>query len=218
MAVPYVYQLDRILLDEQLEQCAHHITGRVLDVGSGTRNRYQRRFKTLQYIRLDLEPGPDVDIVASADALPVGDAEFDAVVSMQVFHLLKNPDKAAQEIHRVLKKGGTALITIPQWAESHNEPHDYWRFTKHGIAELFERNGFETIECHQRGGFYTNIAQMRMRYLIDRYHPYNRPITGRILSRLFRLYGTYARLRDAYDTSAANRKHTIGWCCVFRRR
>lgn len=214
----YIYQLDRALLREQVEKKAHYISGKVLDVGGGEFQRYKKYFKYDSYVSMDVYEGKDIDVVGSADAIPFPDGTFDAVVSTQVFEHVKFPEKCAQEACRVLKKGGIALITIPQWNELHSEPHDYWRYTKFGLQELFERNGFETVAFEQRGGFFVNLAQMQMRFFIDKYQLHKKPFLGRIVSRLFRWWGAYALFRDAQDTSVANRKHTIGWCFVFKKR
>lgn len=50
---------------------------------------------------------------ASADAVPVPDASIDALVSVLVFHHLPPELKrgAASEIRRLLKPGGTVLIS-----------------------------------------------------------------------------------------------------------
>ncbi len=42
--------------------------------------------------------------------MPFHDAEFDAVIAVQVFHLVADPVRAAQEAFRVLRPGGTLLI------------------------------------------------------------------------------------------------------------
>ena len=59
---------------------------------------------------------------------------------------------------------------------------------------------------------------MTIRYLMDRFYLHRREIAGRIMSRIFQLMGTFAIFLDRLDTSAANRKHAIGWCFVFRKK
>jgi len=53
--------------------------------------------------------------VGSASDLPFGDREFDLAISTLSFHHWKDPDKALDEICRVLREGGEAWIyDIPQ--------------------------------------------------------------------------------------------------------
>lgn len=217
--MPSAEQPDRILLKEQVHRFSHYITGDVLDIGGGDISRYKNYFKNKKkYVCLEVTEGPEVDIVGSADNIPCPDASFDSVISTQVWEHVKYPEKCTQEANRVLKKGGYALITIPQWNELHSEPYDFWRYTNYGLKELFERNGFETIEFEQRGGYYLTLAQIRMRFWIDKYRLGKKPrIVNKILGRIFALYREFARWRDNRDTSVANRKHAIGWCFVFRK-
>lgn len=200
-----------------MDEAKDFIKGRTLDVGSGSFERYPFRSRASEYIRMDVAPGVNVDIVGRAEAIPFPDESFDSVVSTQVFEHVENPEKAAQEVCRVLKMGGHLLITVPQWNELHEEPHDYWRYTRYGLQALFERNGCTLIRMDPRGGYFTLKTQMNIRYAIDKYHLYTRPILGRVASRVFRILGQLALLRDRLDTSEANRKHTIGWCAVFKK-
>lgn len=213
----YIYHPSRILLQDQIKKYGTYVRGKVLDAGSGSYSRYKHLLKCDSIVRMDIAQGPNVDVVGRAERLPFGDDEFDAVLSTQVFEHLEYPEKAASEISRVLKPGGFLLITVPQWNELHEEPHDYWRFTCFGLKSLFERNGFLTVAYDQYGGFFSTCAQMGMRYLIDRFELYRR-FWGRLASIIFHIWGTLAIWLDKLDHSKANRKHTIGWVFVFKKK
>jgi SAM-dependent methyltransferase len=212
-----IFQPDRHLLNEEVKEVGKYITGRVLDVGAGEVNRYAGHFRYSEYLRMDPYQGDRVDIVGSADAIPEPDGSFDSVVCTQVFEHLEFPEKSAKEIYRVLKPGGHLLVTVPQMNELHEEPRDYWRYTKFGLESLFGHAGFKTIHQSQRGGFFATLAQMRIRYVIDRFQLYRRPILLSIFSPFLSLCGRVSLLLDRIDKSQANRKHAIGWCFVFRK-
>ena len=53
---------------------------------------------------------------ASVDDLPFEDGEFDAVFLIDVLEHLPSPEKALQEIERVLKSGGKLLVSIPGYS------------------------------------------------------------------------------------------------------
>lgn len=214
----YIYQVERTLIQKQLERVSHYIVGKTLDIGGGEKKRYGNIFATTSFTTLDIYSGPGIDIVASADDIPLPDSSFDSVLSTQVLEHVKFPEKCVQEMCRILKKEGHAVITVPQWNELHDEPSDFWRYTKYGLIELFERNGFRVVEYHQRGGFFSNAAQMTIRYFIDRFELYNRVVLGKISSHLFLLFGSFAIFLDSLDTTTANRKHTIGWCFVCQKK
>ena len=212
-----IFQLDRYLLARQVEAMGHYISGRTLDLGAGHFDRYGRVFNCSEYVKMDVEKHDGIDVIGRAENIPFQDNSFDSVVSTQVFEHVSDPEKSAREVYRVLKTGGHLLVTVPQTNELHSEPNDYWRFTRFGLENLFCKCGFEMIEWDQRGGFFVNMSQQTFRYFIDRFRLYSRKYAGRICNRLFSMVGRLAMWLDFCDSSSANRKHTIGWCAVFRK-
>ncbi|KAF0974076.1 hypothetical protein FDP41_006686 [Naegleria fowleri] len=59
-------------------------------------------------------------VEGSAENLPFPDETFDAVFSNYCLHLVPNPDQMLKEIHRVLKKGGKASLSV--WGRPENSP------------------------------------------------------------------------------------------------
>ena len=129
--------------------------GRLLEIGSRARTGTVLTANLppgWTYTGLDIVEAPNVDVVCDAhrasDALPWN--SFDAVISMVVFEHLLMPWKAAIEINRVLKVGALGLIMAPQTWPLHEEPCDYFRFSKHAWKSLFNRGtGFEIIDTAQ---------------------------------------------------------------------
>lgn len=213
----YIFQPDRELLEKQILEYSQYVTGRVLDVGAGEFSRYQKSFKYTEYIKIDNKKSFNVDIVANADNIPFLNESFDSVVCTQVFEHLNNPEKAATEIYRVLKRGGYCLITAPQMNELHEEPNDFFRYTKYGLIEIFKKQGFSIIRYSQRGGYFTMTAQLKIRYCIDRFNIYNKPLLGKIFSKFFKIYGKFMIWLDKIDNSKTNKKHTLGWAFIFKK-
>lgn len=188
----------------------------MLDAGSGNYSRYKHLFSSDSVVCLDIARGSNVDVVGSLEKMPFADGEFDSILSTQVLEHVEYPEKAAAEMNRVLKVDGHMLVTVPQWNELHEEPHDYWRYTCFGLKSLFERNGFSVVAYEQYGGFFATYAQIGMRYLIDRFELYRR-WCSRPVSFIFKIWGRCAIWLDKIDTSVANRKHTIGWVFIFKK-
>jgi len=61
------------------------------------------------------------------------------------------------EIHRILKKDGTCILTTHMAQVLHGEPHDYFRFTEHGLRELFKE--FKHVEIKPNGGALLSLIQ-----------------------------------------------------------
>lgn len=213
-----ILQPDRILIAKQVACYAPSLKGDLLDVGSGRSRRYASVCTNVtSYKTMDVSDAGKPDIVGSAEAIPCDDASFDSVLCTQVLEHVPHPVKVIQEIYRVLKPGGQCLLTAPQWNELHEIPHDYFRYTCYGLRTLFEDAGFKVEHIEQRGGYHALRTQICIRYLIDRFHPYENRLAMLIIFPLSVLITKWGIWRDTLDTSAANRLHAIGWCVVARK-
>ena len=70
-----------------------------------------------------------------------------------------------KEADRVLKKGGYAIYTVPLFWHLHEEPRDFYRYTKYGFKYLFEKNGFGIAELRALSGFWVTSGQEFVYYL-----------------------------------------------------
>ena len=77
------------------------------------------------------------------------DEEFDVVLCASVLEHVPEAPAAAREIHRALRPGGVALVTVPLMYPLHDEPGDFWRFTEHGLRHLFR--DFEDLRIERIG-------------------------------------------------------------------
>lgn len=135
---------------------------RVLDVGAGDAP-YRELFDAQEYLTLDHGETPhtgDVDVLGSADSMPVKDGSFDVVVCTQVLEHVAEPLAAMCEFRRVLRAGGRLIATVPFAWEEHELPHDYFRYTGPGAEHLLARAGFVNVEVRPRTDSFTTLAQL----------------------------------------------------------
>lgn len=213
----FVYQPDRYLLKQQIQRQSSFIGGRVLDVGAGEFSRYEGLFQCDEYIKMDKTSGENIDAIGNVENLPFPGESFNSIVCTQVLGDIQNPQQAVKEFFRVLKPGGTVLLTESQTNETHDEPHDYWRFTKFSLEYLFKQAGFTVVAMDQRGGYFTTRAQTMIRYLIDKYNLASRNISRRVMNKFFKAWTMFMIHLDKIDKSLANRKHAIGWLIVAKK-
>lgn len=132
----------KILLNRNLEPRLRIVKGDVLVIGAGKEPYHSLMPASASICCTDIEQGSGIDIVADAHELPFPDGSFDAVIAIEVFEHLRDPKLATSEIHRVLRPGGRAIVTVPFMFRVHGDPHDYQRFTSSGLEALF-RESFE---------------------------------------------------------------------------
>jgi SAM-dependent methyltransferase len=106
-----------------------------------------------------------IDRFGTAYEIPAKDGEFDCALCTAVLEHLEEPDKAISEANRVLKKGGYAIYTVPLFWHLHEEPRDFYRYTKYGLKYLFEKNGFEIVELKPLSGFCVTFGQELIYYI-----------------------------------------------------
>ncbi|HUE29222.1 MAG TPA: methyltransferase domain-containing protein, partial [Solirubrobacteraceae bacterium] len=157
---------ERLTILEFLLQVADELEPglRVLDVGAGEQP-YRELFAHVEYRTTDwansVHPGARrVDYVAPADDLPIPDESFDAVLSTQVLEHVAEPSDVLRELHRVLRPGGRVYVTLPLAWELHEEPFDFYRYTRYGISHLLRAAGFIEIDARPRNDCFTTIAQL----------------------------------------------------------
>jgi SAM-dependent methyltransferase len=94
-------------------------------------------FTESSFVGLDMQSGPGVDVVASAEKLPFPDRSFDLVFCLETLEHADKPWLICDEIQRVLKTNGVAIISSQQNFPIHLHPSDYFRYTPLGMKALF---------------------------------------------------------------------------------
>lgn len=152
---------DRELL--RVAQC--HASGRTIDIGCGTKP-YRNLLAPYvsEHIGLDHEQSfhdkSGIDLFGTAYDIPAKDASFDTAVCTAVLEHLEEPEAALRECMRVLKPGGMAIYSVPFIWHLHEEPRDFYRFSRYGLAYLFEKVGADVVELKALSGFWVTFGQL----------------------------------------------------------
>lgn len=111
----------------------------VLEVGGGklsTNHSYGDLFPNRH--TLDIDPKRLPDTVGDVHILPFPDSSFEFILCTEVLEHLHTPHQAIAEMSRVLKPGGTLILTTRFVFPIHDAPHDYFRYTTYGLQHLFK--------------------------------------------------------------------------------
>lgn len=145
------YELMRSLLYEYQDV----IHGAVLDCGSmiadsGMQVSYRDHVEKLgmEYVGLDMAPGPNVDVVANLEQDWFLGEPFDLVISGQMLEHVTMPILAAQQMKRAVKVGGHIILIAPWQYGLHRHPIDCWRIFPDAMEFLLE--GFEDVKTGMR--------------------------------------------------------------------
>lgn len=141
------------ILLEVLGQCTHSID-KLLDIGCGT-GYFLSKAKSIAKDLYGVDPATYEttrfnDIVnGTIEDIPLESDTFDCVTCLDVLEHIKDPTLGLNEIKRVLKPGGIAVITVPACQFLYG-PHDlandhYRRFSRKSFTDLVD-DDFEIVK------------------------------------------------------------------------
>jgi SAM-dependent methyltransferase len=137
-----------------------YCNGIVLDLGAG-RDHLREDYSRLStyWISLDYDARSNtIDVNGDGQFLPFPDNLFDTIVSIDVLEHVADPAKFISEIYRVLKPSGKVILSTPFFFWLHEEPHDYYRFSRYGLKTIFEKNNFKVIDVMPIAGIVSIIG------------------------------------------------------------
>jgi len=147
---------------------------RVLDAGAGE-CRHAAAFAGQRYFGTDNGQGDrfrwdysKLDFFSDLERLPIADDCIGIVVNINVLEHVSDPARVLGECHRVLRPGGKLLLVAPQSWLMHQAPHDYFRYTRHGLEFLLQKSGFRSIEIDAIGGTFWNLGS-RSLYILTHF-------------------------------------------------
>ena len=114
----------------------------------------------------------EIDLVCDIVDIPVSNQSFDAIICSEVFEHLPDPVLAVKEFSRILKKGGTLVLTAPFDSLVHFAPYYYSTgFSEFWYKYHLQANGFLIEKIEANGDWFSLVRQeiirlpgMSMRY------------------------------------------------------
>lgn len=154
-------------LIRELEILSEKLSGTLLDVGCGHKPYQKILGKNTKYLGLDL-PNSDssADLFGEATKIPLPDNSIENSFNSRVLDDLPDPAAYFQEINRVLKPGGLAIMVETLSFPEHDAPNDYFRFTRYGLRYLAETNNFTVEKIIPLGGFWNQIGSLLMAFFM----------------------------------------------------
>jgi len=186
---------------------------RVLDAGAGE-GAYAAHFRRQRYCGVDLAIGDadwnytGLDAVGDLARLPFRSGAFDACINIVTLEHVRAPGVVLAELARVLKPGGFLLLAVPHEWEVHQSPHDYFRYTRHGVEYLLGEAGFAIGEVRPMGGYFRLLS----RRLLNGLQFF--PGVWKLAAALFLV--PPALILPCFDSLDRERNFTLGYICTAR--
>ena len=133
----------------------------VLDAGAGP-GPYKSLFAHCKYEATDFKPAENIDFICSLNQIPKANGTYSHIICTEVLEHVEYPQEVMNEFFNILKKGGKLYLTCPQGWGLHQEPYNYYNFTKYGLKSLLKNAGFkeENIYIQPKGGYFWMMSNI----------------------------------------------------------
>jgi len=166
--------LSNLAIRRGLYKFAPAAHGRMLDIGCGYKP-YQHLFASYvdEHLGIDIPVtihGLEViDILGTTLALPFTNGSFDTILATEVLEHVPEPERMLAEIGRVLRPGGTLILSVPLHEPLHELPYDFFRYTHIALCALLEKQGFSVRTIERRGGPVVVLIHLLCSFLYRRF-------------------------------------------------
>ena len=175
--------LDKFI-DYYISRISNELDGinslKVLNVGAGgTIETYLKtKFNFVRSIDVDVNREPD-QVIDVCDIDQLKDLTFtpQLICMFEVLEHTKNPINAIQNLHEIIDENSYVMLSTPFIFHIHDEPYDYFRFTKYGLEILFQN--FKEVVVKPRNGWFETILVLFVRLRMER------NILSKIIGNLF---------------------------------
>jgi SAM-dependent methyltransferase/uncharacterized protein YbaR (Trm112 family) len=123
----------------------------ILDLGGGDRCHDDPRVLNFEYMRYE-----NADFYGDGLHLPIADNAVDLILSQAVLEHVPDPQRAVDEMHRVLRPGGRVYAEFAFMQPLHAVPYHFFNITPHGAALLFA--GWEVRDTGVFGGLQSTLT------------------------------------------------------------
>lgn len=188
----------RRILDFLLEKYKGYYKGIVLDIGGRERGKFIKpKDKVKKWIFADINKNYDPDIILDVtDMRQLDSNSIDVISAIELFEHVLDIKKGLKECHRVLKKDGFIIISVPFLYQIHGDPVDFQRWTSTKWQVELKESCFKIDHFIIMGKFFTHLAEM-LKYMIKG-----------VIPRFLNLILPFLNLIVKFDNKSIVRKNT----------
>lgn len=196
--------------------------GKLLDIGCGNKP-YSKVLEAYisEYVGCDIVQSSEnsVDILCPANAIELENEIFDTIISTQTIEHVEDHQGLVNEAFRLLKKDGYFILSGPLYWPLHEEPYDFFRFTKHGFKYILEKAGFEVVLIKSNGGKWSVAGQAFLHALFPQL--YNiKGLKGKLFRGIFKFIGGIKTVNNFFlylDSKNTDYLNTMNYVVIAKK-
>ena len=149
-----------------------HAQGKLVDLGCGNvplYNSYKEYVNEIYCVDWanSFHENQFLDLVQDLnEPLKIENTSFDTIILSDVLEHIRKPESLIKEMFRILQPNGKIILNVPFFYWLHEEPFDYFRYTRHGLKAMFEDAGFELVYLEPHGGILEITGDMISKFFI----------------------------------------------------
>ena len=163
--------LDKFI-DQYISKINEELNGidnvKVLNVGAGGAIEIylKTKFSFVKSIDVDLNREPD-QVIDVCDINQLKSLSFtpQIVCMFEVLEHTKNPIDAINNLYEIIDNNSYVMLSTPFIFHIHDEPYDFFRFTKYGLEILFKN--FNEVVIKPRNGWFETILVLFVRLRME---------------------------------------------------
>lgn len=143
----------------------------VLNLGAGPPEQqvYTELFVNREYLQSDFQKFKNIDILCDIyDMKTVHSGSVGLVLCLEILEHLLYPQKAIDEVYRIIKPNGFAIVTCSMRWEHHPHPKDYWRFCPDGLLFLLKEFKIVDFTIVVSNGIYSSLEATVQKTNLDK--------------------------------------------------
>ena len=152
---------------------------KLLNIGAGGEIEDIIKKKIKHYYSIDIDPKRNPNqVIDICDKRFLKKIKFkpNLIFIFEVLEHTRKPELAIKNIYNILKNGEYCLASVPFNFHLHDEPNDFYRFTKYGLELLFKN--FSKVKIINRNGWLDSIFVLLIRLEKENY--FFSKITGKL--------------------------------------
>ena len=206
---------------KKYEKNIHYFKGNLIDLGCGKapffilyKDKVKNPFLVDWSGNDNKKPNSCIDLNHDlTKKLPLSDNTFNTAILSDVLEHIPEPQKLINEIHRILKPESYLIMNTPFFYPLHEEPNDYYRYTRYALEYMCKNAGFKKVNIEVVGGIVEIIFDILMKILSKL------PYIGLILNWLIILFYTILSLTKIKHVinATSKGKYPLGYFCILQK-